>query len=64
MAIRLSPPLAYAQEAHHGSTLLDRVGNTPLLRLGRVTRGLAPLSPFPGLWAVPSRRPENPNNKR
>ncbi|MCJ7707456.1 MAG: PLP-dependent cysteine synthase family protein [Anaerolineales bacterium] len=42
MAIHLSPPQASAQEAHHGSTLLDRVGNTPLLRLSRVTRDLAP----------------------
>ena len=66
MAIHLSPPQAFAQQAHHGSTLLDRVGNTPLLRLSRVTRELeeedirhlggvsAPLAEGDRLMIVPS----------
>ena len=53
MVIHLSPPLAFALEAHHGSTLLDRVGNTPLLRLSRVTRDLAPAVE---LYAMAERR--------
>jgi molybdopterin converting factor small subunit len=40
MAIHLSPPQAFGQEAHHGSALLDRVGNTPRLRLSCVAREL------------------------